>query len=457
MHGPLILGIIRFSLPLMFTGILQLLYNSADMIVVGKFSSPGSIGAIGSTTPIINLVVNTFIALSVGSCVVVARYYGAGDIRGVKRAVHTSVSLAVISGIIVAAVGFFLTRPILEVTGSPADIIDRSELYMKIFFLGSPFNMLYNFGAAILRAVGDTKRPLYFLTISGLLNVALNLVFVLAFGMGVDGVAYATVVSQISSSIMVVVCLMKQDTCIKLELKKLRVHKRETLMIAKIGIPAGIQSALFSLSNVLIQSSVNSFGAQVVEGNAAAASIDSFVYTSMNAVSQATITFTSQNYGARNYRRMNKIIAASCLVVIGISVAMGSIIIGFSDFFLSFFLNSPIPQLTLDTAKLRLMWFCIPYFGCGIMECFAGSMRGLNYSILPMIVSLMGACVFRIVWIMTAFKIWHSMNCLYMSYSVSWALTILAHWVCYIIAMRKLRKIDPKGFEKQSAKTAKQA
>lgn len=436
--GSLIKNILLFSVPLILTGILQLLYNSADMIVVGQFAEEGSIGAVGSTSPIINLVVNTFISLSVGSTVVVAKYYGAGDAKGIGRAVHTSISIAFISGIIVAAAGFFCSRAILVAVGSPADIIDRSEIYMKIFFLGSPFNLVYNFGSAILRAVGDTKRPLYYLAFSGLVNVALNLVLVIVFHMGVAGVAVATVISQVVSSILVVICLMRSDGAIKLSFKKLRIHKREILQIARIGIPAGIQSALFSLSNVLIQSSVNSFGSKVVEGNAAGSSMDSFVYISMNSVSQAAISFVSQNYGAGQYKRIPKIMKCCTIVVFAVSVVVGGLLYLLKNPLIALYLSNPSQQ-AVDTINLRLNVWLLTYFFCGLQETLAGTMRGLNYSISPMIVSLLGACVFRIIWIYTLFALFPTMLCLYISYPISWILTAIAHYICFVVAYKKLK------------------
>lgn len=437
--GSLIKNILLFAVPLMLTGILQLLYNSADMIVVGQFAEAGSIGAVGSTSPIINLVVNTFISLSIGSTVVVANYYGAGDNRGIERAVHTSITVAFLSGVVVAVAGFFCSRSILIAVGSPSDIIDRSDIYMKIFFLGSPFNLIYNFGSAILRAVGDTKRPLYYLAISGLINVALNLILVIVFHLGVAGVAIATVISQIASSIMVLVCLMRSDGAIKLRFKRLRIHKREALQIARIGIPAGIQSALFSFSNVIIQSSVNSFGSQVVEGNATGSSLDSFVYISMNSVSQAAISFVSQNYGAKQHKRIPKIMYCCMLVVLGVSALIGGIIYLFKNPLIGIYLNNPSKQ-AVDIINLRLAVWMLTYFGCGFQEVLAGTMRGLNYSITPMIVSLLGACVFRVIWIYTVFAIFPTMLCLYISYPISWGLTSIAHYICFKVAYSKLKR-----------------
>ena len=441
LSGSLIKNILLFSVPLMLTGILQLLYNSADMIVVGQFAESGSIGAVGSTSPIINLVVNTFMSMSVGSTVIVAKYYGAGDVKGIERAVHTSIAVAAICGVAVAIAGFFCSHAILAAVGSPSDIIDRSEIYMKIFFLGSPFNLIYNFGSAILRAVGDTKRPLYFLAISGLINVALNLVLVTVFHLGVAGVAIATVVSQLASSIMVLACLMRLDSAIKLRIKKLHIHKREVLQIARIGIPAGIQSALFSFSNVLIQSSVNSFGSQVVEGNATGSSLDCFVYISMNSVSQAAISFVSQNYGARQTKRIPKIMSRCIMVVIGASAVIGGLIYMLKDPLIGIYLNNPSGQ-TVDTINLRLQIWLLTYFGCGMQEVLAGTMRGLNYSVTPMIMSLLGACVFRVIWIYTVFAVFPTMLCLYISYPISWALTSIANFTCFGVAYKKLKRRD---------------
>lgn len=446
LHGSLIKNILLFSLPLMLTGILQLLYNAADIIVVGQFAESGSIGAVGVTSQIINLIVNTVIGLSVGSCVVVARYFGAGNYKGVSRAVHTSILLSLIMGIVVAIIGFFTSRLILTACSTPSDIIDRSTIYMQIYFLGSPFNLVYNFGAAILRAVGETKKPLTYLTIAGLVNVALNLVFVLIFHLGVAGVAIATVISQVISCILVTICLMRSSGAIQLQFKKLKIHKKEFISIMQMGLPAGIQSALFSLSNVLIQSSVNTFGSVVVEGNAAGGSIDSFIYTAMNSVSQAAISFTSQNYGAKNYKRLPHVLGACCVVVTAVGIIISGLIYIFRYQLIGIYINTPEP---VATASERLFYFCMTYFLCGIMETLAGAMRGLNYSVLPMIVSLVGACVFRIIWIYTIFAMAPSMVSLYISYPVSWILTVLAHFICYIIALKRLKKRNPELFAKK--------
>ena len=439
--GALLPEILLFSGPLILTGVLQLLYNAADVVVVGRFAGATSLAAVGSTGSLINLIINIFMGLSVGASVMVARYYGAGDARRVQEAVHTSITVALISGFVVGAFGFIMAKPILRLMDSPEDVIDLAALYVRIYFLGMPFNLLYNFGAGILRAIGDTKRPLYYLTISGAVNVAFNLVLVIVFHMDVAGVAIATVISQAISMVLVILCLMRSPTVIHLDLKKLSISREALAGIVQVGLPAGLQGSLFSISNVLIQSSVNSFQSTAMAGNAAASNIEGFVYTAMNSIYQADLTFASQNFGARKYDRVRKTLWNSLGTVTVIGLGLGLAFLAFGPQLLSIYNGDPE---VIRFGVLRMQIILPTYFICGMMDTMVGQLRGIGYSVMPMIVSLTGACLFRIVWIFTIFSLpqYHTLQVLYISYPVSWALTFTIHMVCYlVVARRKLR--DP--------------
>lgn len=434
--GPLLPKILAYSGPLILTGILQLLYNAADVVVVGNFAGPKALAAVSSTGSLINLLVNIFMGLSVGASVVIARAYGAQDIRRMRNAEHTAISIAAVSGIFVGALGFFLARPMLELMDSPKDVIDGATLYVKIYFLGMPANMLYNFGAATLRAVGDTKRPLYYLTVSGLVNVVLNLILVIIFHMDVAGVAIATVVSQIVSMILVLLCLLRTEGNIRLNPRELRIDKRELADIARVGLPAGLQGSLFSISNVLIQASVNSFGSMVVAGNGVASNLEGFVYTAMNAQYQANLTFASANYGAGKYERVRKVVWVCLGVVTAIGLGMGLLFLLLGPQLISLYNQDPA---VIEAGMERMRVILPMYFLCGLMDVMVGQMRGIGYSVLPMIVSLTGACLLRIIWIMTVFAANKTQFILYISYPISWFATFTVHMICYrIVADRKL-------------------
>lgn len=434
--GPLLPKILAYSGPLILTGILQLLYNAADVVVVGNFAGPKALAAVSSTGSLINLLVNIFMGLSVGASVVIARAYGAQDIRRMRNAEHTAISIAAVSGIFVGALGFFLARPMLELMDSPKDVIDGATLYVKIYFLGMPANMLYNFGAATLRAVGDTKRPLYYLTVSGLVNVVLNLILVIIFHMDVAGVAIATVVSQIVSMILVLLCLLRTEGNIRLNPRELRIDKRELADIARVGLPAGLQGSLFSISNVLIQASVNSFGSMIVAGNGVASNLEGFVYTAMNAQYQANLTFASANYGAGKYERVRKVVWVCLGVVTAIGLGMGLLFLLLGPQLISLYNQEPA---VIEAGMERMRVILPMYFLCGLMDVMVGQMRGIGYSVLPMIVSLTGACLLRIIWIMTVFAANKTQFILYISYPISWFATFAVHMICYrIVADRKL-------------------
>ncbi len=434
-NGPLLGKILVFYVPLMLSGILQLLFNAADVAVVGNFAGKESLAAVGSTGSLTNLIVNLFIGLSVGVNVLVARFYGSGQMDELKETVQTAVATALASGALLVFVGFFVARPALAWMDTPEDVISHSVLYMRIYFGGMPFMMVYNFGSAVLRAVGDTRRPLYYLSIAGVVNVVLNLIFVIVFSMGVAGVALATVVSQVISAVLVVRCLVKSDSEYRLVLEGMRISPDKLKRMIQIGIPAGMQGALFSISNVLIQSSVNSFGSTVMAGNTAGSNIEGFVYTSMNAFHQAAISFCGQNYGAMKYRRVGKILLICQGLVIGVGILMGSAAYLCGGTLLKIYTPEYEP---IQYGLLRMRYICLPYFLCGMMDVMVGVLRGMGYAIMPMLVSLTGACLFRVVWIYTIFRSYHTLPCLYISYPISWALTFLVHLACFAVVYRRL-------------------
>lgn len=428
-EGALLPKILIFSLPLMLSGILQLLFNAADIVVVGRFSGSQALAAVGSTSSLINLLVNLFIGLSIGTNVLIARYYGAHQDNAVQATVHTSITVALIGGLILIFLGVGLARPLLEMMGTPLDVIDQAVVYMSIYFIGMPAFMVYNYGAAILRAVGDTKRPLYFLIISGVVNVLFNLLFVIVMHLGVAGVALATIIAQYLSACMILYCLNHTDSSYRLDWRHLKLDREQFGQMMRLGIPAGFQGIVFNISNVLIQSSVNSFGSLVMAGNTAASNIEGFVYMAMNAVYQTALSFTSQNYGARQYRRIDQILIRCVILVsiVGLTLGVGAYLLG--QPLLGIYSNDP---QVIQYGLARLAIISTLYFSCGIMDVFAGTIRGLGYSVTPMIVSLLGACAFRVIWIFTIFQIQHTQFILYISYPISWVLTTSAHLICYL-------------------------
>ncbi len=435
--GPIFVKIVAFAIPLILSGILQLLFNAADIIVVGRFAGSESLAAVGSTTALINLLVNVFIGLSVGANVLVARYFGAGQQRDLEETVHTAMMMAAAGGSILILVGVTLADPLLKLMGTPDDVLPLSALYMKIFFVGMPVNLIYNFGSAILRAVGDTKRPLYFLLTAGIVNVVLNLFFVIVFSMGVAGVALATVASQCISAWLIVRCLMKTEAGYRLDVRKLRMVKNKAQYIVKIGLPAGLQGAIFSVSNVLIQSSVNSFGSVVMAGNTASQNIEGFVYTSMNAVYQTALSFTSQNFGARQLGRMKRILVYCLILSTAVGIIMGGGAVAFANQLLGIYSSDgEVIQCGIYRLQIIGTTYCI----CGLMDCMVGGLRGMGYSVMPMIVSLTGACAFRVVWIYTIFAMNRTLQCLYVSYPVSWGITFAAHLICYLVVIKKVKR-----------------
>ena len=436
-NGPIFKKLIIFAIPLILSGCLQLLFNAADIIVVGRFTGSQALAAVGSTSALINLLVNLFIGISVGANVVLGKYIGARDDENASKTVHTAIFISIVGGILMIFIGFFFSKPLLELMATPEDVIDLSSLYMRIYFVGMPFFMLYNFGAAILRSIGDTKRPLYFLLISGIINVVFNLFFVIVLHMGVAGVALATMISEGISAGLILLCLKHMDGPLHFELKNMRFHKDLALKMLEVGLPAGLQGIIFSISNVLIQSSVNSFGSVVMAGNTAASNIEGFVYTSMNAVYQTSLSFTSQNFGAKKFDRIDKILIECLGIVTLVGLVLGQGAYFFGQQLLSIYTNDRhVIQYGIERLSVISATYCL----CGMMDTLVGSLRGVGYSILPMLVSLTGVCVFRVVWIFTVFKSLHTQFSLYVSYPISWTITIIAHLICFLIVRKRIRK-----------------
>ena len=432
--GPLLGKILVYAIPLMLSGILQLLFNAADVIVVGRFAGHESLAAVGSTSALINLLINVFIGLSIGANVLVAQYFGAGKEKEVQDTVHTAITISLICGLALVFLGIFAAGPLLKIMGTPDDVLEKAILYMRVYFTGMPVLMLYNFGAAILRAVGDTKRPLYFLIAAGVVNVILNLGFVILLHMGVAGVALATVLSQCISAVLVCRCLMKSDSAYRLDLSRLGVRWRTLKRIAQIGLPAGFQGAVFSVSNVLIQSSINAFDSVAMAGSTASANLEGFVYNAMNAVHQTNLSFTSQNLGGGKFERINRILLLCLGVVTVVGVVMGGGFVLLGPQLLRIY-SSDLEVIRFGMVRLTII--CGMYFICGWMDVLVGSLRGLGSSVIPMFVSLAGACGLRIVWIFTVFQWHHSLNVLYLSYPVTWVVTAAAHLICFMMIRRK--------------------
>ena len=436
-EGPLFKNIVLYTIPIILTGVLQLLFNAADLIVVGRFCGSISVAAVGATGALINLIVNLFIGLSVGAGVMTAQALGANNENRVHKIVHTAIPTALIGGAFLTAAGLCFARFFLELMGTPDDVIDLSTVYMRLYFCGMISSMTFNFGASVLRAAGDTKGPLCYLSAAGVLNVVLNVFFVVAFKMDVAGVALATAISQTLSAILVLRALKRRKDGCRLELKKMKIYKEEFGKIVRIGLPAGIQGSLFSISNVLIQSSVNSFGSVVMSGNAASQNIEGFVYTSMNSFHQTALNFTGQNYGAGKFKRINSIMftCLGCVTVTG--MIAGS---------LGYFMAKPLLSIYItDSAEaisygiIRMTYICLPYFLCGIMDVMTGTIRGMGVSIAPMIITVLGVCVFRVGWIFTIFSMakYHTLKCLYISYPISWVITFAAELIVFLIINNK--------------------
>lgn len=440
--GAILPKLILFTIPLVLSGFLQLMFNAADMIVVGKFGSQNSLAAVGATSSLINLLVNLFMGMAVGANAVVARRYGAGDNVGIRRSVHTAVCIGFISGIIVMIMGILFANPLLEIMGTPDDVINLSSLYLRIYFLGAPFSMFYNFGSAILRAVGDTKRPLYFLTVAGFVNVILNLILVIAFRLDVAGVAIATAVSQIVSAAFVFIALIRYNGVIRLFPSEIRIHKTEFLQIIQIGIPAGIQSCVFSFSNMVVQSSINYLGTKVIAACAAASSIEGFVYVGMNCFYQTVLSFVSQNFGRKDFIRIKKIILLSIGLVTTVGIILGCIVVYFHEPLLRLYMSDPNDFELIKLGYQRLTIVAIPYFLCGIMEIFVGALRGMGQSLIPMISALIGVCGGRLMWIAVVFnKIKDLAHIHFLSFDLSPLQVLMLAWPVAWIATSTMHLI----------------
>lgn len=441
--GPLFPKVIMFVLPLMASGILQLLFNAADVMVVGKFAGSLALAAVGSNGSLINLLVNVFISLSIGVNVLVARYFGSQEYKDLSKCVHSAIGISVLLGIVVTVIGIVFSRPMLILMQTDPEVLPLAALYLKIYFLGMPATLVYNFGAAILRAVGDTERPLRFLTIAGLINVVLNLIFVVVFHLDVAGVAIATVVSQYVSAFLVVRCLMKSDGVYQLHLKSIRLHGKIILQIVLIGVPAGLQSFFFSFSNVIIQSSVNTFGYVTMAANSAAGNLDGFIYVALNSVYLAALSFTSQNYGAKRIERIKRLFFVCPIITLSIAAVICPLVYFFGPKLLSLYISGSDPDrdAILSAGMIRLKYLGLTYWLCGIMEVLTGFLRGLGKTWMPMIISVFGACIFRVVWIYTVFAANPTLEILYLSYPISWIITPAAHAITLIFVYRKKCRI----------------
>ena len=435
--GALLPGIISYTVPIILTSLLQLLFNAADLVVVGRFCGSISVAAVGATGSITTLIVNLFIGLSVGAGVTLAHALGAREDENVHRAVHTALPTALVSGLVLTVVGIFASEPLLRLMDTPEDVLPLSSLYMKIYFAGITFVMVYNFCASILRAVGDTRSPLVFLTVAGVVNVVLNLIFVTQFHMNVAGVALATTISQGVSAVLVVMALMRRKDSCRLELKKMRFYLPQLSKMIRIGLPAGIQSSLFSISNVLIQSSINSFGGILMSGNAAAQNIEGFIYVSLNAFHQSAVNFIGQNVGAHQYDRVKKILwyCLGCVTVVGL--VMGGLVCAFSGDLLSIYITDSAEAVSWGALRLGII--TMTYFVCGLMDVSTGALRGMGASVAPMIISVLGVCGIRVGWVLTVFRIpqFHTPQSLYISYPISWGITFLCQMVVFFQIYRQ--------------------
>ncbi len=437
--GSIAKKMIVFAVPLMLSGLLQLLFNAADIIVVGNFAGDESLAAVGSTSTLINLMTNLFIGISVGANVLSANYFAAGRDEELSKTVHTAMTVSIISGLFLTVLGFVFAPSVLKLMQTPDDVIGLASIYLRTYFCGMTAVMVYNFGSAILRAIGDTQRSLYFLFLAGIVNIVLNLIFVIVFHWGVFGVGLATVISQVISATLVFICLIKEKSAIKIDVKKLRIDTHKMLRMLQIGLPAGIQGMLFSLSNMVIQSSVNSFGTTIIAGNTASSNVEGFAFTSMNAFHQSAVSFTSQNAGARKTQRINKILSTALAYVFFVGVAFGAIYLLFDRELISLYTNS---EAVVDAGVRRLTIIACSYMLCGMMDVVVGSLRGLGYSFMPMLVSLIGVCALRIVWIATVFKLpqYHTIETIYYSYPISWIITLCAHLICYAFVRKRVGK-----------------
>lgn len=434
-NGTIMDKLISFSVPLILSGILQLLFNAVDIIVVGRFSGSQALAAVGSTTALINIFTNLFIGISLGANVLAARFYAAQKDKEMSETVHTAIMLALISGVVMLFVGIFFARGALELMGTPDDVIGQSTLYMRIYFAGMPFFMLYNYGAAILRAVGDTKRPLLFLIVSGVVNACLNLFLVIAFHLGVAGVAIATVTAQGISCALVLRCLQRSQASYQLRFRDLKIRGYYVRQIFQVGLPAGIQSTVINFSNALLQSSVNSFGSIAMAGYTAANNLFGFLYVSTNSITQACMSFTSQNYGVGKWKRMDRVLFNCIILSVAVMLTLGGGMYFFGPEVLKIYTTNP---RVISCGMEVLTYTTLTYFLCGIMDLLPGALRGMGYSSVPMILSIIGTVGTRIVWIFGIFPNHRSLDILFISYPVSWMITIVLQVICFYFVRRKV-------------------
>ena len=436
-EGPILGKLLQFSIPLIFSSVLQLLFNAADVVVVGRFAGDNSLAAVGSTGSLINLLINLFQGLSIGSNVLAANYFGAGKNKELKETVRTSILISFYSGIILTVIGVVFSKYILILMQAPEEVLNLATIYLKIYFAGITSTLVYNFGSSLLRAKGDTKRPLYILLLAGVINVILNLIFVICFNMDVAGVAIATVISQTISAILVIIILLREKDDFKLEFKGLKINMTVFAKIVKIGLPAGFQGVMFSFSNIIIQSSVNSFGAILIAGNSAACNLEGFIYISMNGFSQGALTFCSQNLGARKIDRIRKVVWRSQFSIIVIGAALSAIFLVFGRQLLSIYTKNPT---VIDAGMTRCWIIFTTYYLCGMMDGMANAIRGIGHSLMPVISCLVGACIFRIIWLFTIFQIpaFHQPATIFISYPISWLLTFIANLIFYNVYIRKV-------------------
>ena len=436
-NGTIMDKLISFSIPLMLSGILQLMFNAVDIVVVGRFSGSQALAAVGSTTALINVFTNLFIGISLGANVLAARYYAAGKAKEMSETVHTAIALALVSGVVMAVIGVVFARGALEIMGTPEDVIGKSTLYMRIYFCGMPFFMMYNYGAAILRAVGDTKRPLIFLIVSGVINAVLNLFLVIVFHLDVAGVGIATVISQLVSCILVLRCLHHTESSYQLHLAKLRIRSVYLKQIFEVGVPAGIQSTVINISNAMLQSSVNSFGSIAMAGYTASNNIFGFLYVSVNSFTQACMSFTSQNYGVKKLKRMDRVLIDCMILSVVVTLILGSSVYVFGPELLHIYSDqTDVIQYGMEIFS----YTTVTYFLCGLMDLFPGALRGMGYSTVPMILSIIGTVGVRIIWIYGLFPSHRSLTFLFLSYPVSWIATIIMQVICFWFVRKKIHR-----------------
>ncbi len=450
-HGPLLGKLILFAIPIILTGMLQLLYNAADMVIVGRYDGKTALAAVGATSSLISLIVNTFMGLSLGSGVIVAQHMGGHRDEDVRQTVHTSIAISLICGVVLLVVGVLLAKPMLTLMDTPTDALDQAVLYMRIYFLGVPAALLFNFGTAILRAVGDSKRPLWFLAISGIFNVLLNIILVKYVHLGVAGVAIATVTSQVISATLTIISLTNADGCYRLNWRYMRIYGDKLSAIIRIGVPAGIQSALFSISNVMIQSALNGFGSIVVAGHTAAVSIEGFMNVTAGGISQSAMTFIGQNTGARKPKRILRIILISTAMSTVVIGAMSVLMYGFGWQLLSIFTDD---ATVIDYGMIRLKVICTTYLLLAYMDLFGSAQRGMGHSMVPMVVSIAGICGFRILWLKTIFISEPTIMTLYLSYPASWLLTGAVHLICLIFAYHSTKKMMERSEQREKGTLA---